>query len=50
MATEFTGTVDLARSMALLWRTPVPSDRRPGLKSSLDVYCIVTASVRLADA
>jgi AcrR family transcriptional regulator len=50
MATEFTGTGDPARSMALLWRTPEPSDRRPGPKSSLDVDRIVTAAVRLADA
>lgn len=50
MATEFTGTGDPARSMALLWRTPQPSDRRPGPKSSLDVDRIVATAVRLADA
>jgi AcrR family transcriptional regulator len=48
MATESTG--DPARSMALLWRTPPGSDRRPGPKSSLDVDRIVTAAVQLADA
>jgi AcrR family transcriptional regulator len=50
MATEFTGTGDPARSMTLLWRTPQPSDRRPGPKPSLDVDRIVAAAVRLADA
>jgi AcrR family transcriptional regulator len=50
MATEFTGTGDPARSMALLWRTPQTSDRRPGPKSSLDVHRIVAAAVTVADA
>jgi AcrR family transcriptional regulator len=50
MATEFTGTGDPARSMALLWRTPGPPGTRPGPKSSLDVDRIVAAAVRLADA
>jgi AcrR family transcriptional regulator len=50
MATEFTGTGDPARSMALLWRTPQGSDGRPGPKPSLDVDRIVDAAVRLADA
>ena len=50
MATEFTGTGDPARSMALLWRTPAAGDARPGPKSSLDVDRIVAAAVRLADA
>jgi len=50
MATEFTGTGDPARSMALLWRTPPSGAARPGPKSSLDVDRIVTAAVRLADA
>jgi AcrR family transcriptional regulator len=50
MATEFTGTGDPARSMALLWRTPQSSDRRPGPKSALDVDRIVTAAVTVADA
>jgi AcrR family transcriptional regulator len=50
MATEFTGTGDPARSMALLWRAPRDPDRRPGPKSSLDVDRIVATAVRLADA
>ena len=49
MATEFTGTGDPARSMALLWRTPGSAAPRPGPKSSLDVDRIVAAAVRLAD-
>ncbi|TFV78503.1 TetR/AcrR family transcriptional regulator [Blastococcus sp. CT_GayMR19] len=50
MATEFTGTGDPARSMALLWRTSPTADSRPGPKPSLDVDRIVAAAVRLADA
>jgi AcrR family transcriptional regulator len=50
MATEFTGTGDPARSMALLWRAPQRSDRRPGPKSSLDVDRIVAAAVTVSDA
>ena len=50
MATEFTGTGDPARSMALLWRTPADVGSRPGPRSSLDVDRIVAAAVRLADA
>ena len=50
MATEFTGAGDPARSMALLWRTPPDTDRRPGPKAGLDVDRIVAAAVRLADA
>ena len=50
MATEFTGTGDPARSMALLWRTPPGGERRPGPRTSLDVDRIVAAAVRLADA
>jgi AcrR family transcriptional regulator len=49
MATEFTGTGDPARSMALLWRAPAAA-ARPGPKPSLDVGRIVAAAVRLADA
>ena len=49
MATEFTGTGDPARSMALLWRTPRSDGSRPGPKSSLDVDTVVAAAVRLAD-
>ncbi len=49
MATEFTGTGDPAKSMALLWRTPAGSEPRPGPKSSLDVDRIVASAVRLAD-
>ena len=49
MATEFTGTGDPARSMALLWRTPADGATRPGPKSSLDVDRIVAAALRLAD-
>ena len=50
MATEFTGTGDPARSMALLWRSTGPPTVRPGPRSSLDVDRIVAAAVRLADA
>ena len=50
MATEFTGTGDPAKSMALLWRTPSDGAARPGPRPSLDVDRIVTAAVRLADA
>jgi len=50
MATEFTGTGDPARSMALLWREPGAPSARPGPKSSLDVDRIVAAAMRLADA
>ncbi|CAA9225613.1 MAG: Transcriptional regulator, AcrR family [uncultured Blastococcus sp.] len=49
MATEFTGTGDPARSMALLWRAQ-DGGSRPGPKSSLDVDRIVAAAVGLADA
>ena len=49
MATEFTGTGDPARSMALLWRTP-PTGPRRGPKAGLDVDRIVAAAVALADA
>src|SRR3712207_1844198 len=49
MATEFTGTGDPARSMALLWRTPPAQSLRPGPKAALDVDRIVAAAVRLAD-
>ena len=50
MATEFTGTGDPARSMALLWRQPGAPSARRGPKPSLDVDGIVGAAVRLADA
>jgi AcrR family transcriptional regulator len=49
MATEFTGTGDPARSMALLWRTPADGASRPGPKSMLDVDRIVAAAVHVAD-
>src|SRR3712207_868941 len=49
MATEFTGTGDPARSMALLWRTPSADSSRPGPKAALGVDRIVTSAVRLAD-
>jgi AcrR family transcriptional regulator len=49
MATEFTGTGDPARSMALLWRTG-EGGPRPGPRPGLDVDRIVAAAVRLADA
>ena len=49
MATEFTGTGDPARSMALLWRAAVRDERRPGPRPGLDVDRIVTAAVALAD-
>ncbi|MBB3676474.1 TetR/AcrR family transcriptional regulator [Modestobacter versicolor] len=50
MATEFTGTGDPARSMALLWRTPPGGGTRPGPRPSLDVDRIVAAAVQLVDA
>ena len=50
MATEFTGTGDPARSMALLWRTGAESGPRPGPRAGLDVDRVVAAAVRLADA
>jgi AcrR family transcriptional regulator len=50
MATDFPGSGDPARSMALLWRTPQTSDRRPGPRSSLDLDRIVAAAIRLTDA
>lgn len=50
MATEFTGTGDPARSMALLWRTPPTGAPRPGPRPALDVDRIVQAAVALADA
>lgn len=50
MATEFTGTGDPARSMALLWRTGARSGPRPGPRAGLDVDRVVAAAVRLADA
>ncbi|MFW3170805.1 TetR/AcrR family transcriptional regulator [Geodermatophilus sp. CPCC 206100] len=50
MATEFTGTGDPARSMALLWRAGGDPGPRPGPRPGLDVDRIVTAAVRLADA
>ncbi len=50
MATEFTGTGDPARSMALLWRARAGTGARPGPRSMLDVDRIVAAAVRLADA
>ncbi|UOY03885.1 TetR/AcrR family transcriptional regulator [Blastococcus sp. PRF04-17] len=49
MATEFTGTGDPARSMALLWRRQAAGGTRPGPRASLDVDRIVDAAVRLAD-
>jgi hypothetical protein len=50
MATEFTGTGDPARSMALLWRTGEEGGPRPGPRAGLDVDRVVSAAVRLADA
>jgi AcrR family transcriptional regulator len=49
MATEFTGTGDPARSMALLWRAAGREQRRPGPRPGLDVDRIVAAAVALAD-
>ncbi len=49
MATEFTGTGDPAKSMALLWRATSGTGARPGPRSMLDVDRIVAAAVRLAD-
>ncbi len=53
MATEFTGTGDPARSMALLWRghsTELETPVRPGPRPGIDVDRIVAAAVSLADA
>ena len=50
MATEFTGTGDPARSMALLWRTGGEGGPRPGPRPGLDVDRVVAAAVGLADA
>ncbi|MBB3083116.1 TetR/AcrR family transcriptional regulator [Geodermatophilus sabuli] len=50
MASEFTGTGDPARSMALLWRGAAEPGPRPGPRPGLDVDRIVSAAVRLADA
>jgi AcrR family transcriptional regulator len=50
VATEFTGTGDTARSMALLWRRPQDADRRRRPEPTLDVDRVVGAAVRLADA
>jgi AcrR family transcriptional regulator len=50
MAAGFPDSGDPARSMALLWRTPEDSTRRPGPKPALDVDRIVAAAVTLADA
>ena len=50
MATEFTGTGDPARSMALLWQPTESSAVRRGPRSSLDVARVVSAALRLADA
>jgi AcrR family transcriptional regulator len=49
MATEFTGTGDPARSMALLWRAAGRQERRPGPRPGLDVDRIVASAVALAD-
>jgi AcrR family transcriptional regulator len=49
MATEFTGTGDPARSMALLWRSGDEPPQRPGPRAGLDVDRIVAAAVALAD-
>jgi AcrR family transcriptional regulator len=50
MATEFTGTGDPARSMALLWRARGEPGPRPGPRPGLDVDRVVAAAVALADA
>lgn len=49
MASDFTGTGDPARSMALLWRTPSDAGPRPGPKPGLDVDRIVATAVDVAD-
>jgi AcrR family transcriptional regulator len=50
MATEPTGGGDPARTMALLWRAPEESVRRPGPRAGLGVDRIVSAAVELADS
>lgn len=49
MATEFTGTGDPARSMALLWPTAGNGGPRRGPRAGLGVDQIVIAAVQLAD-
>lgn len=50
MATEFTGTGDPARSMALLWRDSEPAPRGRGAAAGLSVDRIVATAIALADA
>jgi len=50
MATDFTGTGDPARSMALLWRRADAAGPRPGPKPGVDVDRIIGAAVDIADA
>ncbi len=50
MATEFTGTGDPARSMALLWRPAGEAAVRRGPKPGIDIDRIVAAAVSLADS
>lgn len=49
MTSEPTVGGDPARTMALLWRDPEPSARRPGPRAGLDVDRIVATAVELAD-
>ncbi|MER7892786.1 TetR/AcrR family transcriptional regulator [Micromonospora sp. NPDC094482] len=48
MTTEYSGTGDPARSLALLWRTREPASRRG--RTDLTVDRIVRAAIELADA
>lgn len=50
MTTEFSGSGDVSRSLALLWRSSGSSASRRGPRTALDLDRLVTAAVRLADA
>ena len=50
MATEYTGTGDPARSLALLWRTSDKPGRKTKGRSGLSVEAIVRAAIEVADA
>jgi AcrR family transcriptional regulator len=45
----FAGQGDARRSMALLWRTPLAAESRPGPKQGLTVEEIVAAAIEIAD-
>jgi AcrR family transcriptional regulator len=45
----FAGQGDARRSMALLWRTPLAEEPRPGPKQGLTVDAIIAAAIEIAD-